>query len=50
MENRVKEVDEIIKNIEKEIIELYAKAKVSKGSSQKMYKQRCLNLMKKKKL
>lgn len=46
----MKEVDETIKGLEKEIAELYSKAKSCKGSSQKMYKQRCLNLAKKKKL
>ena len=50
MENRVKELDETIKGLEKEIAELYGKAKTSRGSTQKMYQQRCLNLMKKKKL
>lgn len=33
MENRVKEVDETIKNLEKEIADLYNKAKNSKGST-----------------
>lgn len=50
MENRVKEIDETIKGLEAEIADLYQKAKNSRGSSQKMYKQRCLNLAKKKKL
>ena len=37
MENRVKEIDDTIKGLEKEIAELYKKAKSSKGSTQKMY-------------
>jgi len=33
MENRVKELDETIKGLEKEIAELYGKAKSSRGST-----------------
>ena len=50
MEAKQREISEVINNIDKELVELYKKAKTSKGSTAQMYKQRCVMAMKKKKM
>ena len=50
MEAKIQGLDTTIKGIEKEMGELYAKLKKSKGSSQAMYKNRCVMLLRKKKM
>lgn len=50
MESKVKELSDTISALEKEISEIYKKAKTSKGSSAQNYKSRCVMLLKKKKM
>ena len=50
MENKIKEISNTVSGIEKELADTYAKAKKARGSTSQMYKQRCIMLMKKKKL
>ncbi len=50
MEAKTKALADTITGLEGELQETYKKAKTAKGASAQMYKQRCLMLMKKKKL
>ena len=50
LETRIQEVNGVVNGIDKELRELYPKMKAAKGSSQSFYKQRILNLMKKRKM
>jgi len=50
MESKVKELSDTISALEKEIAEMYKKAKAGKGSSAQSYKSRCVMLLKKKKM
>lgn len=50
MEGKVRELSDTVAALEKEIAEMYKKAKNSKGSSAQSYKSRCVMLLKKKKM
>ena len=47
---KVKELSHTIEGMEAEIKDTYKKAQMSKGGSQQMYKQRCMLLLKRKKM
>lgn len=47
---KIQELTQTINQLDTEIADLYNKMKMSKGSSQQMYKQRCLLVLKKKKM
>jgi len=50
MEARIQELNGIIGGIDNELKDQYPKLKKAKGSQQNYYKQRVLNLMKKRKM
>ena len=50
MENKVRELSETVSLLDNEAKELLEKSKKSKGSAREMYKQRCLMVLKKRKM
>lgn len=50
MEVKIQEINATIANTDKELGDLYAKMKKAKGSQQQYYKNRCVMLMKKRKM
>lgn len=50
MESKIKELTDTVLALDKEVAELYKKSKNLKGVASQTYKQRCMMLMKKKKM
>lgn len=50
MEAKVRELSESITIVDNELKQLYDKSKTAKGSSKQMYRDRCVQLMKKRKM
>ena len=50
LKNKVRELSETVTRLDAEAKELLEKSKKSKGSSREMYRQRCLAVLKKRKL
>lgn len=50
MESKIRELSDTVTAVDKELADLYKKAKSSKGVTAQTYKQRCVMLMKKKKM
>lgn len=50
MESKIKELTDTVLALDKEIAELFKKSKGVKGVASQTYKQRCVMLMKKKKM
>ena len=50
MEGKIKELCDTVAAVDKDLAELYKKAKNSKGMTAQTLKQRCVMLMKKKKM
>jgi len=49
LETRIQEISGVVAGLDRDLKDLYPKMKAAKGSNQTFYKQRILNLMKKKK-
>jgi charged multivesicular body protein 5 len=49
LENKVRELSETVTKLDNEAKDLLEKSKKAKGTTKEMYKQRCVNILKKRK-